>query len=264
MGIEVFINEAGKLIKTNNFESLSNTKGWWNSIVVEDIDNDGDKDIIAGNQGLNYKHHASKEKPFHVYTKDFDNNGVEDIILAKYYKSKQVPARGKSCTSQQIPFLKEKIKTYDEFANSDLEGILGEGIASSLHYQVTELRSGIFINNGKGEFDFKAFPLDVQKSPINSIIYKDFDGDKIKDILLAGNNYQSEIETTRSDAGIGSFLKGTLNKDFTYIPNSETGFFANSNVRAMKYVKNNKSDLLLIINNNEQHKIFKVNNNEKK
>ncbi|MFV9550787.1 VCBS repeat-containing protein [Algibacter sp. PT7-4] len=259
MGIEVFINENGKLSKTNAYNSLSSVKGWWNSILVEDIDNDGDKDIIAGNLGLNYKHHASKEKPFHVYTNDFDNNGIEDIVLAKYYKSKQVPVRGKSCTSQQMPFLKEKIATYNEFANSDLQGILGEGIQSSLHYEVTEFRSGTFINNGGGNFSFNPFTIEAQKSPINSIIYQDFDGDTIKDLLMVGNNYMSEVETTRADAGIGTFLKGNKKGTFNYTVNHQTGFFANQDARAMLHLKTANGKSVLVANNNNKHQIFKNN-----
>lgn len=258
MGIEVLLNHNGILSKNNKYESLSLEKGWWNSIVVEDVDGDGDKDIIAGNLGLNYKHHASKEKPFHVYTHDFDNNGVEDIILAKYYNSKQVPVRGKSCTSQQMPFLKEKIKTYNEFANSDLQGILGESIQSSLHYEVTEFQSGIFTNEGNGTFSFKEFPIEVQRSPINSMIYKDFDGDKIKDLLMAGNNHQSEVETTRADAGIGVFLKGTSDGGFNYLPNNQIGFYANLDVRALISLKSAEGNLTLVVNNNDGHQLFKV------
>uniref|UniRef100_UPI00404806D2 FG-GAP repeat domain-containing protein n=1 Tax=Mariniflexile sp. TaxID=1979402 RepID=UPI00404806D2 len=54
MGIEVFINKDGILSKNDRYNSLSSTKGWWNTITIEDIDGDGDKDIIAGNLGLNY------------------------------------------------------------------------------------------------------------------------------------------------------------------------------------------------------------------
>ena len=78
--------------------------------MVEDVDNDGDLDILAGNLGLNYKFHASQKEPFHVYTNDFDKNGVEDIVLAKYYKSKQVPVRGKKLYSATNALFKRKGK----------------------------------------------------------------------------------------------------------------------------------------------------------
>ena len=52
--------------------------------AISDADCDGDLDIVAGNLGFNYKFHASYDKPFHIYTNDFDYNGTEDIFLAKY------------------------------------------------------------------------------------------------------------------------------------------------------------------------------------
>ena len=256
MGIEVFVNEGGKLSKNDSYASLSSAKGWWNTIVIEDIDGDGDKDIVAGNLGLNYKFHASKEKPFHVYTHDFDNNGTEDIMLAKYYNNKQVPVRGKGCTAQQMPYLKNKIKTYNEFASKDIGGILGANFSESLHYEVNEFQSGIFINEGAGKFSFTAFPLKVQRAPINSILYDDFDGDEIKDLLMAGNNHLSEIETTRADSGIGVFLKGKKQGEFEFLLNTKTGFFTDKDVRALKRVKTNAGISVIVINNNSSHQKF--------
>ena len=45
---------------------LKNTEGWWNKLVADDIDSDGDLDIIAGNLGENYKFKDSLEKTFEV------------------------------------------------------------------------------------------------------------------------------------------------------------------------------------------------------
>lgn len=258
MGIEVFQNNKGLLSKSHGYSNLSSSTGWWNDIVITDIDDDGDNDIIAGNLGLNYKFHASKEKPFHIYTNDFDQNGSEDIVLAKYYNSKQVPVRGKSCTSQQMPFLKEKIKSYNEFANLDLEGILGENIKTSLHYEAVEFRSGIFLNES-GTFEFQPFHIEAQRSPINSILFDDFDNDGIKDLLMAGNNHQSEVETTRADAGIGVFLKGGQTKgQFEYVHNTKTGFFADNDVRQITLTKTANGQHVLVINNDDYHQLYQV------
>ncbi|MDN5205024.1 CRTAC1 family protein [Fulvivirgaceae bacterium BMA10] len=256
MGIEVFVNESGKLSPGTSYHNLSSTTGWWNKILIDDIDNDGDQDIIAGNLGLNYKFHASNEKPLHVYTNDFDNNGIEDIVLAKYYDGKQVPVRGKKCTSEQMPFLKEKFKEYSAFANEDITGIFGDNIETSLHYQVNEFRSGIFVNSGNGDFSFVAFPIEAQLSPINAILFEDFDGDNNRDLLLAGNNYHAEVETTRADAGKGSFLKGSGGHTFKYIPNTKTGFFVDKDVRAMVLIENGSKQMVFIANNNDSHDLF--------
>lgn len=260
MGIQIFLNGPNGLERSNAYPALANAVGWWNKLLIADVDDDGDKDIVAGNLGLNYKFHASYEKPFEVYASDFDFNGSEDIILAKEYKGKQVPIRGKTCMTQQLPDLAKKIPTYTDFANKDIEGIVGEGIKNALHYKATEFRSGIFINNGNGDYEFNAFENHVQKSPINSIIFDDFDGDGNKDLVLAGNNYQSEVETTRADAGIGSFLKGDGQGGFVLIPNSESGFFADKDVRNMITLNTPTDKLLMVINNNDYHDIFKVDN----
>lgn len=258
MGIEIFINKNNKLKKTNTYKTLNQSVGWWNKIHITDIDKDGNDDIVAGNLGLNYKFHASSEKPFHIYTKDFDYNGVEDIFLAKNYNEKVVPVRGKGCTAQQIPHLKHKIKSYGSFANLDVKGIVGPGIKNALHYKATEFRSGIFMQSKNGNFTFNPFSNEVQKSPINSILYHDFNKDGVKDLLLAGNNYQSEIETSRADSGVGVFLQGDKQGHFNVISTKVSGFFADKDVRAMQLLKNKKFATVFVVNNNSKHNLYKV------
>jgi hypothetical protein len=259
MGIEVFLNNDGYLQKTDEYQTLTNARGWWNTLKIADVDNDGNKDIIAGNLGLNYKFHASQEKPFHIYTNDFDNNGVEDIVLAKYYKEKQVPVRGKSCTSQQMPFIKDKFKKYNDFAQADLKGIFGDEIEASLHYTATEFRSGVFYGSEQG-FNFQPFQNHAQLAPVNAIIYYDFDADGKKDLLLTGNNHQAEVETTRSDAGIGVYLKGVEGRKFIHQSNTKTGFVADKDVRAAA-VLSGKKPKVLVVNNNANHTLYTINNN---
>lgn len=258
MGIEVFENEQGKLQRNERYADLASQTGWWNKLLIADVDDDGDLDIVAGNLGLNYKFHASKEKPFHVYTHDFDFNGTKDIILAKYYKDQEVPVRGKTCATQQLPHLAQKIPSFHDFASRDLESILGPSVKSALHLEATEFRSGIFYNEGEKGFHFSPFGNEVQQSLINSILYADFDGDGIEDLLMAGNNYMSEVETTRADAGIGVFLKGQSQGLFMPVPHQESGFFADKDVRAMINLNSGKNAQVMVINNNDRHDLFNL------
>ena len=64
----------------------------------------------------------------------------------------------------------------------------------------------------------------------------DSDGDSKKDILLAGNNYHPEVETTRSDAGISTFLKGNGKGKYEFISNAETGLFLDEDIRDLEVV----------------------------
>ena len=82
-------------VEHNKFEEkeISNEKGWWSCLVVEDIDGDGDQDIFAGNLGLNSRLKASSKYPVRMYYNDFDNNGTAEQILTYVLNG----ARGSIC-----------------------------------------------------------------------------------------------------------------------------------------------------------------------
>ena len=112
--------------------------------------------------------------------------------------------------------------------------------------------------NNNGHFKFVPFTVEAQFSPINSIIFYDFDNDSVKDLLLAGNNYASEVETTRADAGTGVFLKGIKDNAFEYQANLETGFYANGDVKNIVLLEQGQSKAVLVANNNGRHQLYKI------
>ncbi|MEM1124211.1 MAG: FG-GAP-like repeat-containing protein, partial [Bacteroidota bacterium] len=258
MGIEVLLNQDGQLKKSDDYDYLAQQKGWWNKLKVTDVDADGDLDIIAGNLGLNSKFQASADKPFRIYTDDFDANGSADILLAKECDGKEVPIRGKTCMTQQMPYLANRVKTYAQFANSELSEIVGTDLSKSLNYEVTEFRSGIFINNGTADFTFQPLPNAAQVAPVNSIVFSDFDGDQLPDLLVAGNNYHPEVETTRADAGISTLLKGDGSGQFSAIANQQTGLFLDGDVRALEMITVGEKDYLVVVFNGGVHELYEV------
>lgn len=255
MGIEVFENDNGKLSKSQKFSELAGYVGWWNRLSFNDIDGDGDLDILAGNLGLNTNFSASRDDPFHVYSGDFDNNGTEDVFLARKYKDRMVPYRGWEAAAQQLPHLNYAFNSFHEYASQDLRTILGPGMDLALHYAATEFRSGVFIREDD-EFKFEPFEMPVQQSPVNAIIFEDLDGDGLKDILLAGNNYLAEPSTTRYDAGIGHFLKGKGKGQFESIHNTKTGLYIDKEVRNISSV-NGK---IIVVNNDDKLEMYKPGN----
>ncbi|HHS95416.1 MAG TPA: VCBS repeat-containing protein, partial [Phaeodactylibacter sp.] len=224
-----------------------------------DVDNDGDMDLICGNLGTNSKFKASYKKPFNVFSTDFDQNGTCDIVLSKDYKGKLVPTRGRQCSSEQMPFIKEKFPTYKDFATAGLEDILGkEKLKKALHLQVTDFESKILINNGDGTFTAKALPRLAQVSPINGIIVKDLNQDGNIDLVIAGNMYNTEVETPRYDAGTGLILMGKGNGDFDAIPSGKSGLYAADNVKDIAWVRKKNGAMILVANNNAAPEVFEV------
>ncbi|TXD51939.1 VCBS repeat-containing protein [Polaribacter sp. IC063] len=260
MHIKVFENQNG-IFKDSSVEFgiSKDSRGFWWSITAEDLDNDGDDDYIIGNLGENNKFKTTKEHPFKVYANDFDNNGTNDVVLAKFYKDNYVPVRGKECTSQQMPYVSEKFKSYHSFASSTLLEILPEEkVKSAVIYEISNFESIILINN-KGKLASSPLPIQAQISPIKSSIVKDVNSDGFKDIILVGNHYGVEVETVRYDAGFGAVLIGDGKNNFKYISPSESGFYIPKDTRNIKGIKIRNKESLIITNNNDSLFLFTKN-----
>ena len=81
--------------------------------------------------------------------------------------------------------------------------------------------------------------------------------------MVAGNFYVSEVETGRADASIGLLLKGDGKGKFSPVPVSESGFFANRQVRDMALLKNSNNETIIVVaNNDDKVQAFKLSRQE--
>jgi enediyne biosynthesis protein E4 len=260
MNVTWFRNDAGHFTNATADAGLGESHGWWYSLAVADVNEDGHLDIIAGNLGWNSKFHGTADRPIHIYWADFDDNGRHDIVLAKEKNGKQLPVRGRECSSQQCPMIQQKFPTYTEYANADLAGIYtAEKLATALHLQATMFRSSVFLNDGKNHFTAHALPNLAQVAPINAIIPLDVDADGHLDLVCTGNNWGAEVETARYDAGIGLVLRGDGKGAFAPMPVLQSGFFTWFNAKDMALLKTGtgKEPLLVVANNNAPLQVFR-------
>lgn len=240
----------------NNGEGFSfsherkDLKGWWYSIKSADLDNDGDEDLILGNIGKNNKYRPSQKKPLHIFCNDFDENGSPDIVLSKKYKDELVPVRGRECSSEQMPFIKDKFQDFKSFANANIEELYGaDKLKEGIHLQFNHDAS-IILWNENGKYTKTELPRYCQVAPINGIQIDDFNKDGMLDLLLVGNNFNVEIETPRYDAGQGALLINKGERSFEYLPAYKSGFFAPFDAKDLALIKTGELKTALIANNN--------------
>jgi len=261
--LKLFVQQSnGSFTDESAQYNLDVLVGWWNTAIFEDIDGDGDLDILAGNLGTNYKYKASQDKPFHIFGSDFDKTGTTDIVLGCYFENDNTlyPVRGKQCSSEQIPEISDKYDNYNDFASSSLIDIYGKDeIDNSFRREVNEFRSGVFINENK-KFTFKPFDNLSQLAPINKIVTIDIDNDGLNEIIAGGNLYEAEVETGSADAGRGILINNLGNGVLKSVPLVESGINVRGNIKDIEYLP--KTNSILFGRNNDTLVKVKLNTKE--
>lgn len=249
MNLRFLRNNSGKFVEVTDELGFGKTHGWWYSLYATDIDKDGDKDIIAGNLGLNFKHNVKNNEVFEVYYSDFDVNGTSDIVFAYSEKGIKYPANSYSTTTKQIPIIMQRYQKVESFANATLEEIYGKKmLESSLHYSVNTFTSVWLENLGNGSFKIHNLPEMAQFSSINAIeeiVYENKPA-----WVIAGNLFQTEVETPRNDGSVGLVLIYDENKIKSVFP-AESRLMLRGEVKALKIIRlaNGKMGLLVATNN---------------
>lgn len=234
----------------------STLTGWWQGITVADLDGDGDRDMVTGNLGLNNKFHPSKEKPLELYMGDLDGTGTNDIVLAKHGADGTCyPVRGRECSSEQMPFLKQKFPTFKSFAEADVRKLYGPKLDEALHVSATEFRSMVWWNEG-GRFSPAPLPNAAQAGPLRSAVVVDLNGDGRMDLVGGGNLYGTEVETSRYDGSTGVVLLGGEDRDLDAVPVGITGFAARGDVRHVVRVRTGAGQAFVVAVNNGPLRVF--------
>ncbi len=255
MSLHFFQNTGSGFKEVSSDLGIASEIGWWTHLHAVDLNGDGIDDIIAGNMGKNHKFRPSTEKPFMIYYDDYDGNGQGDIVLANTFDNGTcLPVRGKQCMSEQMPFIsEEKVNSYNQFAESDLPGLLGKNPEeSAVSIAATHFESAVFYSQPDGTFQKEILPNQAQIGPVNCVLSMDINRDGNLDLITAGNRYNTEVETTRADAHVGTvLLSGTQ-------PVMNTGFFAPGNVKDMERILIGNDSYILVANNNGSLQVFKV------
>ncbi|MER0441451.1 VCBS repeat-containing protein [Emticicia sp. W12TSBA100-4] len=255
--IVIFKNDRGRKMTLSS--KIKDSEGLWNCIKPADIDGDGDTDFIVGNIGDNTKLKVSPENPALLHVKDFDSNGtVEQIISCLTEDGKTYPMVLKGELQRALPMIKRKYVKYTDYANQSITDMFTpEQMKDCVEKKITTTKTVFLINDGKGNFEMKALPIEAQYSRIAAIETGDFDKDGILDILLAGNFYDVLPEWGRFDANYGLFMKGKGKGNFEVKKSSETGFKTIGQVRKMYKLKASANqEVVVLAKNNDKAQVF--------
>ena len=244
MPITILIGEGdNKFSNQTTAYGLANTSGFWNTIEITDLNNDGKKDMIAGNSGLNHKLKASIENPVKIYLDDFDENTSLDPIIFYNFFGNPVPFASRDKLVNSLPYLKKKFLKYNDFVKAKNIELLTEKDKIFETKSIFEMRSMAFIQNEENIFNSSPLPSPLQLSSIEDFY---IDDDKI---YYVGNYSGNVSELGPSLSNPGGVLIGF--DGYNYDSHKSLGLPLNYEARHIDKI--NKNSLLIIGNNNSSY-----------
>ena len=267
MKITIFDNTVDGFQK----KTINDKVGFWNSIAAGDVDNDGDTDYVIGNLGTNIVAGVNEDHPIRIYYKDFDDNGVNDMIPTCYFEDKdgvlqEYPYHNSLDIAKQYNAIKKKFVFHGKFAVATMKEIFSsEELDSCLIYESDHLYSSILINDGQGNFTLSELPNIVQRSPIYGMRFLDIDKDENLDILMVGNDHGMEVGIGRLDAHDGIVGMGRGDGTFDFETGHTNGFLVQGDAKALVslYHQATGSELLIASQNQGKLKAFVSQNDSK-
>lgn len=257
----IYKNSGRRLGKLTT--SLDSLTGWWNTVTSADLDNDGDYDLIIGNQGNNLPYKTDFDNPAKIWVNDFDNNGTIEQIITRYREGGDYPIHmKKELTGQLVSLKKENLKASD-YANRTVKELFPDYIIENSIVKSARISESIIaVNEGGGKYTIKKLPVRTQLSCICGITCEDVNNDGNLDLVMGGNNFEFKPQFSRLDANYGNVLLGNGNMEFTWQDYNQSGFFIREEVKHLETFKDkNGRKYIIAAINNSKPKIFKLNEN---
>lgn len=234
MPVTVLTLNSGKLTDVTKDYFDKTYRGLYNKLLIEDLNGDGKADLVLGNLGLNSQIKASEKEPAEMLFKDFDDNGAVDPILSFYIQGKSYPYVTRDEMLDQMSIMRTRFPDYKSYADATVADIFTkEELEGATKLEANFLKTALFISGANGKFAEANLPVEAQFSPVFTITSVDYNRDGKKDLLLCGNIDRARLKFGKYDANYGLLLKGDGKGKFTAVPNLESGFSVEGDVRSV-------------------------------
>ncbi len=254
MPVVIFINRNGSFQRIE----IPASTGWWQTVFADDVNGDGNTDLLMGNWGWNNKFWSGKNGPVKLYVSDFDKNGRVDQLLSYTSEGKEYPFLAKDEAERSLPVLKKHYLHYGEFAGLEMKDAY-YGFADQVEpIKAERLGSAVCLGNGKGGFVLKDLPANLQLAPIFS--FQKVSTKKGERTYVSGGNFFDVIPYEgRYDAqALSAFaISPAGNIELRHQPNLLS---LKGQVRDIKWVETKgKPSLLCVAVNNSPLHFYKLN-----
>lgn len=259
----IFSAIGNRIEKLNT--NLSDYAGWWYAIESDDIDQDGDLDLILGNRGENFYFSATEDQPAKLWLSDFDFNGSVEKIMTRTIGNRDMPIPMKKELTEQIVSLKKQNLKHSEYSGKSIQDLFSKEILeSAMVKEANYFKSAIAINNGNLQFSMRALPAQTQFSCICAIYVCDLNSDGLNDLVLGGNDTSFSPQFSQLDASFGHILINRGEGNYEWIDYEKSGFFIKGNIKDIVGIDFQGKGHFLVSLNNAKHKLFSVSTLENK
>ncbi|MBO9571131.1 MAG: VCBS repeat-containing protein, partial [Chitinophagaceae bacterium] len=249
MNINVFINKKGR------FEGmqLPASTGMWQTVFADDINKDGNVDLLVGNWGWNNKFYSGKNGPAKLYVSDFDKNGQTDQLLSYTLNGQEFPFLAKDEVERPLPTLKKHYLLYSDYAGVTMKDVFYGWIDTITPLLCEKLGSVVCYGDGKGNFNLHELPAQLQLAPI-------FSFQKLNDgLYIAGGNFFDVIPYEgRYDAQPLALF--SINNDSVQVIHQSKLNSIHQQFRDIKLIQTASGKKIIAAANNSSPIVFDLNN----
>ena len=253
---------AGQLAPAE-LPGLDRYQGLWSALVAVDLDQDGDDDYLVGNLGLNHRFTVSDQYPLHLYAVDVDNNGAIDPLTTSYWpddagQMQEFPVHYLDELAAQSPFFRKTFTSYTQFSASPVRTFLNtDTLPAEQVFRVNSTQSFALYNEG-GQLRWEPLPRALQVAPIREFLVRDFDGDGLQDVVVAGNDHRFDVSTGYYDAQKGHILLGKAGGGFDLMSAAASGLLLPGQVEELLCFEEDTTTWLVAGINRQPLRVFRL------